>query len=48
MLRVIIEDSLKLPRESGYAEYYYAITAEFFGGGQFTWTAAIVIEFLKG
>lgn len=40
-------DSVKLIRESGFAEYYDPITAEPCGGGQFTWTAAMVIEILK-
>ena len=36
-----------LIEESGFAEYYDPITAEPCGGGRFTWTAAMVIEFLK-
>ncbi len=39
-------DSVKLIEESGFAEYYDPITAEPCGGGQFSWTAAMVIEFL--
>lgn len=40
-------DSLKLIENSGFAEYYDPLTGEPCGGGQFTWTAAMVIEFLK-
>jgi hypothetical protein len=42
----IVGDSLKLIEQSGFAEYYDPITAEHCGGGSFTWTAAMVIEFL--
>ncbi|MCR8724999.1 amylo-alpha-1,6-glucosidase [Frigidibacter sp. ROC022] len=40
-------DSLRLIRQSGFAEYYDPNTAEPCGGGQFTWTAAMVIEMLE-
>ncbi len=43
----IRSDSVKLIRKSGFAEYYDPLTAEPCGGGQFTWTAAMVIEILK-
>ena len=43
----IIEHSIELIEKSGFAEYYDPITAEPCGGGRFTWTAAMVIEFLK-
>jgi len=39
-------DSLKLIAEQGFAEYYDPMTGEPCGGKQFTWTAAMVIEFL--
>jgi glycogen debranching enzyme len=42
----VIADSLELIRESGFAEYYDPIDGEACGGGSFTWTAAMVIEFL--
>ncbi len=42
----IVNDSLLLIEESGFAEYYDPITGEPCGGGRFTWTAAMVIEFL--
>ena len=45
--RRIADDSVKLIEQSGFAEYYDPITAEPCGGGKFTWTAAMVIEFLK-
>lgn len=43
----IEKDSLTLIEKSGFAEYYDPITGEPCGGGQFTWTAAMVIEFIK-
>ncbi len=42
----IVADSLRLIEESGFAEYYSPLDAEPCGGGSFTWTAAMVIEFL--
>ena len=46
MVGRIVADSVRLIETSGFAEYYDPITAEPCGGGQFTWTAAMVIEFL--
>ena len=43
----ITQSSLDLIRESGFAEYYDPLTGEPLGGGRFTWTAAMVIEFLR-
>lgn len=43
----ISRDSIRLIHESGFAEYYDPITAEPCGGGNFTWTAAMVIEILS-
>lgn len=43
----IFADSIRLIEESGFAEYYDPITAEACGGGDFTWTAAMVIEILS-
>lgn len=43
----IITDSTKLIHESGFAEYYDPLTGAPCGGAHFTWTAAMVIEFLK-
>ena len=43
----IFSDSIRLIEESGFAEYYDPITAEPCGGGDFTWTAAMVIEILS-
>ncbi|MEX0277003.1 MAG: trehalase family glycosidase [Ruegeria sp.] len=40
-------DSVRLIRQSGFAEYYDPISAEPCGGEHFTWTAAMVIEILK-
>ena len=45
--REIVEDSLSLIRESGFAEYYDPLDGTACGGGRFTWTAAMVIEFLQ-
>ena len=43
----ITQSSLDLISESGFAEYYDPLTGEPLGGGRFTWTAAMVIEFLR-
>lgn len=42
----IVQASMKCIEESGCSEYYHPITGEALGGGTFTWTAAMVIEFL--
>ncbi len=42
----IISDSLSLIKKSGFAEYYDPVTGEPCGGKTFTWTAAMVLEFL--
>jgi glycogen debranching enzyme len=43
----IVQSSLELITHSGFAEYYDPLTGEPCGGGRFTWTAAMVIEFLE-
>lgn len=43
----IRESSIGLIEKSGFAEYYDPITGEPCGGESFTWTAAMVIEFLR-
>ena len=43
----IVQSSLELIEKSGFAEYYDPLTGEPCGGGRFTWTAAMVIEFLE-
>ena len=43
----IRESSLELIAESGFAEYYDPISGEPLGGGRFTWTAAMVLEFVE-
>jgi len=43
----IVKSSLELITRSGFAEYYDPTTGEPCGGGRFTWTAAMVIEFLE-
>ncbi|MGO1077813.1 MGH1-like glycoside hydrolase domain-containing protein [Inquilinus sp. CA228] len=40
------QDSLKLI-EGGFAEYYDPVTGEGLGGGNFTWTAAMVAELVR-
>ncbi|MBD8065133.1 hypothetical protein IC608_06575 [Devosia sp. PTR5] len=42
----IVRSSLDLIEKSGFAEYYEPQTGAALGGGRFTWTAAMVIEFL--
>jgi glycogen debranching enzyme len=42
----IIASSLDLIKESGFAEYYDPQTGAACGGKRFTWTAAMVLEFL--
>ncbi|HEY4200558.1 MAG TPA: trehalase family glycosidase [Devosiaceae bacterium] len=42
----IVAASLELIARSGFAEYYDPITGEPCGGGSFSWTAAMVLEFL--
>jgi len=42
----ITASSLDLIRESGFAEYYDPMSGEPLGGGRFTWTAAMVLEFM--
>lgn len=43
----IVSDSLSLIEKGGFAEYYDPMTGEPCGGKTFTWTAAMVIEFLS-
>ena len=43
----IVRSSLELIRTSGFAEYYDPNTGAPLGGGRFTWTAAMVLEFLS-
>lgn len=43
----IVKSSLDLIGVSGFAEYYDPLTGEGCGGGRFTWTAAMVLEFLR-
>lgn len=44
--RAITQASLDLIRAAGFAEYYDPNSGEPLGGGRFTWTAAMVLEFL--
>jgi glycogen debranching enzyme len=43
----ITRSSLDLIAESGFAEYYDPLSGDPLGGGRFTWTAAMVLEFLR-
>jgi len=43
----IEEQSLQLINQSGFAEYYDPVTGEPCGGKTFSWTAAMVMEFLQ-
>ncbi len=43
----ITQASLDLIHKNGFAEYYDPLTGEGLGGTQFTWTAAMVLEFLS-
>lgn len=43
----IRESSLALIETGGFAEYYHPQTGEPLGGGSFTWSAAMVLEFLR-
>lgn len=45
--RQILQDSLALIESSGFAEYYDPTDGAPCGGKRFTWTAAMVLEFLK-
>jgi hypothetical protein len=41
------ESSAELIEASGFAEYYDPLTGAPRGGGHFSWTAAVVLEFLE-
>jgi hypothetical protein len=43
----IIADSVALIEKSGFAEYYDPADGSPLGGGRFSWTAAMVLEFLE-
>lgn len=43
----IVAASLRCIAHAGCSEYYHPVTGEALGGGTFTWTAAMVIEFLQ-
>jgi hypothetical protein len=43
----VMQVSLRCIEKSGCSEYYHPMTGEALGGGTFTWTAAMVIEFLN-
>jgi glycogen debranching enzyme len=43
----IVASSLTLIGKGGFAEYYDPLTGAPYGGGRFTWTAAMVLELLR-
>ena len=43
----IAADSLNLIKQSGFAEYYSPVDGTACGGSSFSWTAAMVMEFLN-
>jgi len=43
----IVAASLRCIEHAGCSEYYHPVTGEALGGGTFTWTAAMVLEFLQ-
>ena len=45
--QAVLRASLSCIEKSGCSEYYHPVTGEALGGGTFTWTAAMVIEFLS-
>ena len=47
MVSRIRDDSLQLIEHSGFAEYYGPLDGTACGGDQFSWTAAMVMEFLQ-
>lgn len=47
LVRDIMKASLRCIEHSGCSEYYHPVTGEALGGGTFTWTAAMVLEFLQ-
>lgn len=42
----VLDASMACIQKSGCSEYYHPMTGEALGGGTFTWTAAMVVEFL--
>jgi hypothetical protein len=47
LAQAIVAASLRCIEHAGCSEYYQPITGEALGGGTFTWTAAMVMEFLQ-
>ena len=47
MAERLTADSLRLIEQSGFAEYYDPRDGTPLGGGRFSWTAAMVLEFLE-
>jgi glycogen debranching enzyme len=47
MAERIVADSIALIEKSGFAEYYDPVDGSALGGGRFSWTAAMVLEFIE-
>lgn len=47
IMRRIVKDSLQLIEEGCFAEYYSPVDGTPCGGNSFSWTAAMVLEFLQ-
>lgn len=47
LAQAIVAASLRCIEHAGCSEYYHPVTGEALGGGTFTWTAAMVLEFLQ-
>ena len=45
--RELAEETFALAKTSGIHEYYHALTGVGIGGGQFSWTAALVVDLAK-
>lgn len=47
IVKRVVADSLQLIEQSGFAEYYSPVDGTACGGNSFSWTAAMVMEFLN-
>jgi glycogen debranching enzyme len=45
--RLLAADTLAMVRATGLHEYFHAQTGEGLGGGDFSWSAALVIDLLR-
>lgn len=42
----VVDASMACIDRGGFSEYYHPVTGQALGGGTFTWSAAMVVEFL--